>query len=187
MRHPRKGSKTATEKVAKVRLEKVAKPPPKETIVGRNRQGNRQAPRKVKTNGFSPVSERRKTNGNYQATLADGKAFVKLMYEATGKTEKVETALRWLRLARRAEGYWEVERVLREKLASNRPRNNAWFETVLENQFGLSPGDAESQKSELIVRYREAIKLADPAERSLEAQWCVEDAAKAGVSLLSTI
>ena len=100
------------------------------------------------------------------------------MFEATGNTEKVDTALRWLRLARRAEGWWQIDRTLREKLASNRPRNNAWFKTVLQNEFGLSPGDAQSQKSEFIERYRKAIRLDD----HLAAQRCMEEAEKRGIS-----
>ena len=181
-----KGCKSAPEKGAKVRSEKGAKPPPKETIVGRNRQGNRQEPRRVKTNGFSPESERRKTDGNYKATMADAEALTRLMFDTTGKTEKVDTALRWLRPARRAEGWYDIETQLRETLAklatTNRPRNNAWFRTVLVNEFGLSPGDAESQKSEFIERYRKAIALKDPGERVLEAMRCAEEAEKAGIS-----
>ena len=163
---------------------KGSDPAYKETIVGRKKQGKRQEPSEVKGNGFSSGSDRRKNTGTYQATLADGEAFVKLMFDATGKTEKVETALRWLRLARRVEGWWQIDRTLREKLASNPPRNNAWFKTVLQNEFGLSPSDAASQKSDLVERYRKAIMLPDPAERSLEAQRCMEEAANHGISLM---
>ena len=182
-----KGSKSATEKVAKVRLEKVANPPYKETIVGRKKQEKRQVERNVKPNGFSPESDRRKTNGNFQVTVADAEALQRLMFDTTGKTEKVETALRWLRPARRAEGWWDIERQLREKLATNRPRNNAWFRTVLQNEFGLSPSDAESQKSELIERFRQAIMIKDPTKRMLAAQRCTEDAEKNGISLMTVI
>ncbi len=91
------------------------------------------------------------------------------MFDTTGKTEKVETALRWLRPARRAEGYWDIEKQLGEKLASNRPRTNAWFKTVIQNLFSVSPDEAESQRSDFIRDYRAAIALANPAERSLAA------------------
>ena len=171
-----------------MRSEKVANPPYKETIVGRKKQEEKkQGKPNVKTNDFSSGSERRKTNGNYQATLADAEALQRLMFDTTGKTEKVDTALRWLRPARRAEGWWDIEQQLRKKLASNRPRNNAWFKTVLENEFGLSPGDAQSQRSDFIERYRKAITLPDPAERNLEAQRCYEEAAKHDISLMGVI
>ena len=174
-----KGSKSATEKVAKVRLEKVANPPPKETIVGRKRQEEKkQGKPNVKTNGFSSESDRRQTNGNYRATKAHAEALQKLMFDCTGRTETVETALRWLRLARRAEGWWDIEQQLREKVASHPPRNNAWFKTVLANEFGLSPDDTASQKSDFILRYRKAIRRAD----HLEAQRCAEEAEEAGIS-----
>ena len=71
----------------------------------------------------------------------------------------------------------------REKVASHPPRNTAWFRTVLQNEFGLSPGDSASQKSDFTLRYREAIRLAD----HLEAQRCMEEAAKHGISLMGVI
>jgi len=153
---------------------------PTKDIVGRNLTKDN---KKTKTDSASCEADRRKTNGNYQATLADGEAFVKLMFDATGKTEKVETALRWLRLARRAEGWWEIERVLREKMSRNHVRSNAWFGAVLQNEFGLSPGDAESQRSDLNNRYREAVKSGD----YIEAMRVAEEADKAGVPVLNSI
>ena len=147
---------------------------PTKDIVGRNLTKDN---KKAKTDSTSFEADRRKINGNFQATVADAEALQRLMFDTTGKTETVETALRWLRPARRAEGWWDIEQQLREKLASNRPRNNAWFKTVLQNEFGLSPDDAASQKWEFIQRYREAIRRAD----HLEAQCCTEEAAKAGI------
>ena len=184
MGHLGRGSGNSTNYVLCDTPEKGAETPPKETIVGRKRQEKKkQGEPNVKFNGFSSEPERRKTNGNYQATLADGESLRRLMFDTTGKTEKVETALRWLRPARRAEGWCDIEKQLREKVASNRPRNNAWFKTVLENEFGLSPGDAESQRSEFIERYREAIRDGD----YLEAQRCSEEAASAGVPVIRSI
>ena len=172
-----RGSGNSTNYVLHDTPEKGAETPPKETIVGRKKQEKRQDPPAVKVNGFPSESDRRKKTTDYQATLADGEAFVKLMFDAIGKTEKVDTALRWLRLARRAKGWWDIERVLREKMSSNPPRSNAWFKTVLENQFGLSPGDTASQKSDFIERYRKATR----ENKYLEAMQCAEEAAKAGI------
>ena len=98
------------------------------------------------------------------------------MFEHTGKTETVETALGWLRPARRADGWADVEQQLRSKLTSHKPRSNAWFRTVLASEFGLSLDDRASQILEFTQRYREAVKLKDPQERSLEAQRCMEEA-----------
>ncbi len=165
-----KGSKSATEKVARVRLEKVANSPSKETIVGRKKQEKRQVEPNVKT------------NGNYQATVADAEALRRLMFEHTRKTETVETALSWLRPARRADGWADVKQQLRSKLTSHKPRSNAWFRTVLANEFGLSPDDRASQILGFTQRYREAVKLKDPQERNLEAQRCIEEAQAHGIT-----
>lgn len=138
--------------------------------------------RKAKINGVSLEAEPRKTNGNYQATVAEAEALRALMFEHTGKTETVETALGWLRLAQRADGWADIEQRLRGKLASHKPRSNAWFRTVLANEFGLSPHDTALQILEVTQRYREAIKLKDPQERSLKAQRCMEQAQAHGIA-----
>jgi len=172
-KEPGKGSKSATEK--------VANPPSKETIVGRKKQEMRQVEPNVKTNGFSFEPDRRKNDGNYQATVADAEALRRLMFERTGRSETVSTALGWLRLAPRADGWADVEQQLQSKLVSHKPRSNAWFKTVIQNQFSVSPDEAESQRSDFIRDYRAAIALADPAERSLAAQRCVEEAQACGI------
>ena len=70
-----RGSGNSTNYVLSETPEKGAEIPPKETIVGWKKQGNKQEPPNVKTSGFSPEFERRQTN-DYQAKLADGQARV---------------------------------------------------------------------------------------------------------------
>ena len=72
---------------------------------------------------------------------------------------------------------------MREKIARKRPENNAWFKTVLENNFGLSPGDTQDQRSELIERYRKAIMDGN----QVEAQRVIEQGVEAGVPVFRSI
>lgn len=122
----------------------------------------------------------RPTNGRYAPTMDDARAFNQLMFTATNKTEKLETALSWLRLARRAKGWTDIERALRDKLARNPPRNNAWFRKVLENEYGLSPDDKDSIVEELKQRYLNAVRL-PPEQRSVECMRLLEEAESHGI------
>ena len=112
--------------------------------------------------------------------MDDARAFAQLMFRTTGKAEKPETALSWLRLAPRAKGWPDIERALRDKLARNRPRNNAWFRKVLENEYGLSPDDKDSIVEELKQRYLNALRL-PPNERNIECMRAVEEAKNYGI------
>ena len=145
---------------------------PTKEIVGRN-------PSK-ETRTEESKNPSRPTNGRYTPTIDDARAFARLMFTATSKAEKPETALSWLRLATRARGWPDIERVLRDKLARNNPpRNNAWFRKVLENEYGLSPDDKDSKVEELKQRFRNALRR-PPEERNVECMRAVEEAQNHG-------
>ena len=154
------------EKVAKLPLGKGAKLPTQETIVSRRKQSLKKEAEP--TNGVSHESDRRpKTNGSYHPTLDDAKAFAQLMFSSTAKAEKPSTALNWLKQAPRAAGFEDIRVFLQDKLARTRPRTNAWFKTVIENQYGLSAGDKDSLLADLRKHYLEAVRL-PPDRRRLE-------------------
>ena len=178
----------------------------KQTIVGRkqkekeNRQQavgeDRASPQPAKSSNSKEEShtDRRLDNDFYRPTMNDAEALCSVMFAATGKTESVETARRWLDPARRARDYQEIEHYLKGRIAQcepeMRPRTNAWFQTTIKNRFGLSPSDSTELKGDYSRRYRAAIATGDPKQRNLEAQQVLEEAARDGLDpryLMNTI
>ena len=178
----------------------------KQTIVGRKQteRENRQEPTEEDGASAQPANstdskeeshnDRRLDNNVYRPTMNDAEALCSLMFEATGKTEAVETARRWLEPARHARDYQEIDHYLKGRIAQckpeTKPRTNAWFQTTIKNRFGLSPSDSEELKGDYIQRYHAAIATDDPEQRNLEAQRVLEEAARHGLDprhLMNTI
>ena len=134
-----------------------------------------------------PSTDRPTNQKTYQATIADARALVQLMFDATGQAEKDRTALKWLSQARRAKTYEQIDKLLRTKLKKTKPENNAWFESVLKNQFGLSPDEIADQRAEIIRDLRKAILLPEPNQRSMAVSRCHERAAALGISVMNVI
>ena len=134
----------------------------------------------------SPPTDR-PTKPSYRPTLKDARELQDIMLRATGKAETDQTTIAWLRATKSAEGFHQVKQVIELKLSKHKPNSNAWFKTVLQDQFGVSPADAEDARKNYVERYRNAISLSDPKERSAAAQACFEEAAEAGISILNSI
>ena len=166
----------------------------KETIVGRKQTEKDSSERTAEGNGGLELVEppdsqeqfhndRRLDNGFYRPTMNDAEELCRVMFEATGKAESVETGLDWLRLAKRAKSWSQVRQVLNGKLSSprNKPQNNAWFRKVLENEFGLSPDSRKLLQAGLKSRYQDAIRNHEPGKPNLKAQGLLEEAARSGI------
>ena len=126
-------------------------------------------------------------NNGYRPSLAEAGHLNSLMFCATGKAETTSTAHAWLKTTRSAGSFERIKQVLEIKLRKHKPKSNAWFKTVLTDQFGISPEEAKAERLKFIERYREAIRLTDPDKRKAAAQACSEEAAEAGVSVLDSI
>ena len=103
------------------------------------------------------------------------------MFSSTAKAEKPSTALNWLQQAPRAASFEDIRVFLGDKLAWTQPRTNAWFKTVIENQYGLSAGDKDSLLADLRKRFLDAVRL-PPDRRTLECMQCLEEAARHGIA-----
>ena len=106
------------------------------------------------------------------------------MLRATNRAETDETTLAWLKATSSAGSFSRVKQVLELKLSKHRPANNAWFKTVLEDQFGASPAEAEDQKKVLQERLREAIMIPDHTQRTVACSRCLEEAEEHGIELV---
>ncbi len=148
---------------------------PTKDIVGRNTS---------KDNPKANTAEvhSRPTNGSsYRPTLEDAGLFQQFMFRSTGKSEKRETALSWLRQAARADSYASIECFLEGRIKQyGRPRNNAWFHTCIENEFDLSPEGKNDLVKEMQGRFLAAIERLG-RDGPTECQRVIEEASNAGI------
>ena len=141
---------------------------------------------KEKKEKVSSHTTDRPTKNGYRPTLKDARELQDLMLRTTGRAETDETTLGWLRTTNSAESFQQVKQVLNRKLSKHKPVSNAWFKTVLKQQFGASPAEAEAQRKDLVERYRKAIMIEDHKERAIEASWLLEEAKNCGITLIGT-
>ena len=148
---------------------------PTKDIVGRNTS---------KDNPEANTAEilTRPTNGSsYRPTLEDADRLRQFMFRWTKKSEKPETALSWLKQAARAGSYAEIENFLEGQIKEyGPPRNNAWFRTCIENEFGLSPEGKNDLVKEIQGRYLAAVKGLGQ-DGPTECLRVIEEAANAGI------
>lgn len=130
-----------------------------------------------------PPTDRLTTNG-YKPTLKDARDLQVLMLRRTGKAETDETTLGWLKATSSAGSFTRIKQVLELKMRKGKPNSNAWFKTVLQDQFGSSPAEAAAQRKDLQERLQQAITIQDNKLRSVEVSRCMEEAKDNGITLL---